>query len=86
MHTSIVTGGGPECITLEEFTWVNTMIGNVKPAMTGTYHSIGKKHLPYYLAEFCYRFNRRFKLEDKLPRLSYVALRTPAMSIPLTSD
>jgi len=79
IHTSIVTGGGPDCVTLEEFTWVNTMIGNVKTAMTGTYHSIGKKHLPRYLAEFCYRFNRRFQLEDMLPRLGYMAMRTPPM-------
>ena len=25
-HVSIVTGGGPSCVTMEEFTWVNTMI------------------------------------------------------------
>ena len=24
-----------------------------------------------YLAEFCYRFNRRFQLEDMLPRFVY---------------
>jgi len=29
-HTSIVTGGGPAGVSLVEFTWVNTMIGNVK--------------------------------------------------------
>mgnify|MGYP000444467178 CR=1 FL=1 len=83
LHTSIVTGGGPDCVTLEEFTWVNTMIGNVKNALTGTYHSVSKKHLPRYLAEFCYRFNRRFQLEDMIPRLAYVAVRTPPMPMQL---
>jgi len=78
-HDSIVTGGGYQSVTKEEFTWVNTMIGNVKNAATGTYHAIGSKHLPRYLAEFCYRFNRRFQLEDMLPRFIYVALRTPPM-------
>ena len=78
-HVSIVTGGGPECVALEEFTWVNTMIGNVKNAMAGTYHSVSKNHLPRYLAEFCYRFNRRFQLEDMMPRLGYIAVRTPPM-------
>jgi transposase-like protein len=80
-HQSIVTGGGPKSVTKEEFAWVNTMIGNVKNAITGTYHSVGgnHKHLPRYLAEFCYRFNRRFNLEDMLPRLGYVAARTPPM-------
>ncbi len=80
-HRSIVTGGGLKSVTKEEFTWVNTMIGNVKNAITGTYHSVGgkHKHLPRYLAEFCYRFNRRFNLANLLPRLAYVAARTPPM-------
>ncbi len=42
------------------FCWVNTMIGNVKKAIHGTYHSVGSKHLPRYLAEFCFRFHNRF--------------------------
>jgi transposase-like protein len=78
-HCSIVTGGGPKSVTKEEFTWVNTMIGNVKKAINGTYHAINSKHLPRYLAEFCYRHNRRFYLEDMLPRFAYVAIRTPPM-------
>ncbi len=80
-HFTIVTGGGPQSVTKKEFTWVNTMIGNVKNAMTGTYHAINPKHLPRYLAEFCYRFNRRFQLDDMLPRFAYVALRTPPMPL-----
>ena len=79
VHERIVTGGGYKSVTKEEFTWVNTMIGNVKNAVIGTYHAIGAKHLPRYLAEFCYRFNRRFQLEDMLPRFVYIALRTPPM-------
>jgi len=57
------------------------MIGKVKNAITGTYHNVGAnyKHLPRYLAEFCYRFNRRFDLRNLLPRLAYVAVRTPPM-------
>jgi len=82
-HTSIVTGGGSECVTLEAFTWVNTMIGNVKNTLVGTYHSIDHKHLSRYLAKFCYRFNRRFELKDMLPRLGYVAARTPPMPMRL---
>lgn len=78
-HYPIVTGGGPQSVTREEFAWVNTMIGNVKRAINGTYHAINPKHLPRYLAEFCYRFNRRFQLENMLPRLAYVAVRTPPM-------
>ena len=78
-HEAIVTGGGPDSVTLEEFNWVNTMIGNVKNSIHGTYHAISEQHLPRYLAEFCYRFNRRFKLENMIPRLGYAAVRTPPM-------
>ena len=38
------------------------MLSNVKNSITGTYHSMNAKHLPRYLAEYCYRFNRRFTL------------------------
>ena len=50
-HVRIVTGGGPDYVTMKEFTWVNTMLGNVKNAISGTYHSVGgrHKHLPRYL-------------------------------------
>ena len=80
-HTSVVTGGGAASMASETFTWVNTMIGNVKNAMTGTYHAINHKHLPRYLAEFCYRFNRRFDLRQMMPRFGYVAARTSPMPL-----
>lgn len=82
-HTRIVTGGGAAGVSLVEFTWVNTMIGNVKNAIRGAYHAINHKHLPRYLAEFCYRFNRRFDLERMLPRFCFVAVRTPPMPMRL---
>lgn len=78
-HLGIVTGGGPESVSKKEFAWVNTMLGNVKNAITGTYHSINTKHAPRYLAEFCYRYNRRFQLENMIPRFGYMAVRTPPM-------
>ena len=82
-HVPIVTGGGPDSVKHEEFTWVNTIIGNVKKSLNGTYHKVGDKHLPRYLAEFCYRFNRRFSLVDMFARLAYVAVRTPPMPLRL---
>ena len=78
-HLSIVTGGWPDSVKKAQFIWVNTMIGNVKNSIVGTYHAIKHKHLPRYLAEFSYRFNRRFTLENMLPRFAFIALRTPPM-------
>ncbi|OQK16239.1 hypothetical protein AU255_14175 [Methyloprofundus sedimenti] len=34
IHTNMITEGEHNCATLKEFTWVNTVIGNVKTAMT----------------------------------------------------
>ncbi len=58
---------------------MNTLLGNVKNAITGTFHSVSLKHVPRYLAEFEYRFNRRYRLDDMIERLAYVGLRTPPM-------
>ncbi len=45
------------------------MLGNVKDAIHGTYHSVREKHLLLYLAEFCHRF----QLEDLFPQFVFVA-------------
>lgn len=59
--------------------WVDTMLGNVKNSIHGTYHAIHAKHLPRYLAEFSYRFNRRFDLAGMLQSLARAATQTPPM-------
>lgn len=58
------------------FHWVNTMIGNVKKAIHGTYHSVSSKHLPRYLAEFCFRFNNRFIVGAMISNLAKQAVAT----------
>jgi transposase-like protein len=78
-HEVIKTGGGAKAAKTPAFKWVNTALGNIKAAIVGTYRAVRKKHVPRYLAEFEYRFNRRYKLEDMIPRLAFVALRTPPM-------
>ena len=50
-------------------TWVNTLMGNMKRSMDGTYHSVRPKYLARYLAEFQYRFNRRYDLAAMADRL-----------------
>jgi hypothetical protein len=78
-HQPVVTGGGAASVELEDFRWLNTILGNVKSALHGTYHKLSPQHLPRYLADFCYRFNRRFDLAAMLPRLGYAAAHTPPM-------
>lgn len=78
-HQPVVTGGGVASVEMEEFRWLNTILGNVKNALHGTYHKVSPQHLPRYLAEFCYRFNRRFNLAAMLPRLGFAAAHTQPM-------
>jgi transposase-like protein len=40
--------------------WVHILASNAKAFLGGTYHGTGRKHLQFYLNEFCYRLNRRF--------------------------
>jgi transposase-like protein len=78
-HEAIRTGSGPASVRVPAFKWVNTALGNIKAAITGTYRSIASKHVPRYLAEFEYRFNRRYDLAAMLPRLCWASVRTPPM-------
>ena len=61
------------------FKRVNTALGNIKAAITATYRSIHSKHVSRYLAEFEYRFNRRYDLAAMIPRLFWAGVRTPPM-------
>ena len=79
VHQPIITGSGRKAALNPAFKWVNTTLGNIKSAITGTYRTIRDKHVPRYLAEFEYRFNRRYDLAAMMPRLGYVAVRTPPM-------
>ena len=72
-HQSVVTGGGRAAVDNPQFYWVNTVLGNLKSSLRSTYHSFDAKYAQRYLSEFEYRFNRRSRLPDLIPRL---ALRT----------
>lgn len=77
-HERIVTGGGPQSVALPAFRWVNTLLGNLKTALSGTYHAFDfRKYGHRYLAEYQYRFNRRQDLKAILPRLLRAAALTP---------
>jgi len=41
--------------------WVHRAFGNLKTWLRGTFHGVSGKHLPRYLAEFIYRFDRRWR-------------------------
>ena len=69
-HVPAVTGGGQRSCADSRCVRVDTMLGNVKQSLAGTCHAFDGKHLPRYLAEFRYRFNRRYDLEALVPACS----------------
>ena len=78
-HQAIKTGGGVAAVSKPAFKWVNTALGNMKASIVGTYRAISSKHVPRYLAEFEYRFNRRYDLAAMMPRLCWASVRTTPM-------
>ncbi len=78
-HTALLMSGPGLNRRRKALHWVDTMLGNVKNSIHGTYHAIRGKHLPRYLAEFTYRFNRRFDLVGMLASLGRAAADTPPM-------
>ena len=55
----------------EHLKWLHTIVSNAKVFINGTYHGLDKKHLHFYLSEFCYRFNRRFQPNMLFEKLLY---------------
>ena len=78
-HQVVKTGSGPKAARTPAFKWANTALGNIKAAIAGTYCAINGKHVPRYLAEFEYRFKRRYDLAAMIPRLTWAAVRTTPM-------
>ncbi|MCL1527201.1 IS1595 family transposase [Xanthomonas nasturtii] len=75
-HTTLDTGGGRAATDVQGARWLNVVLANVKRAISGTYHAVRQaKYARRYLAEAAYRFNRRFHLEQMLPRLATALMR-----------
>ena len=72
-HKPRVTGGGKAGCEVPGLLWVNTVPGNVKRSLDGTYHRCGPHYAARYLAEFQYRFNRRYDLAALAQRLLQAA-------------
>lgn len=76
VHDREITGGGKTSVENAKFKAVNTLIGNVKTALTGTYHAIKFAKYAYrYLAEAQFRFNHRYDLRAILGGLLTALVR-----------
>jgi transposase-like protein len=78
VHERIVVSAGDPSAAYARFNAVSTAQSNLKTAISGAYHSIKfAKYAHRYLAEFQYRFNRRFDMRAILVRLARVACDSP---------
>lgn len=77
-YQPVVVGSGRQAVVAHpEFRRVNTVLSNLKTAISGTYHAFKfAKYAERYLAEVQYRFNRRFDLGSILVRLVRAAALT----------
>jgi len=83
LHEQHVTGGGAASAKHPSFLAVNTILGNLKTLLAGTYHSFGfEKYAHRYLAQVQYLFNRRFDLCAILIRLARIACQTRPCPLP----
>ena len=64
-HTPVIQGDSANAG--EFFPIIHTLFSNIKAWLVGTHHGVSAKHLPRYLREWSYRFNRR-NLPDGLDR------------------
>jgi transposase-like protein len=79
-HQREIVGKQRKSTSMECFSWINTVLGNLKNAITGTYHAFDfVKYAHRYLGEFQYRFNRRFDLAGMFSRLMTAATRAKAI-------
>ena len=74
-HATVIAGRKPKQVP--EFRWINTVLGNLKTSLSGSYHAFDfQKYAARYLAAFSYRFNRRFDLRSPHQRLLIAAAST----------
>jgi hypothetical protein len=74
-HWAVVTGG-KHPNDLPQFRWINTLLGNLKTSLSGTFHSFNfDKYARRYLGGYCFRFNRRFSMTAMTERIPNAVCR-----------
>jgi transposase-like protein len=69
-HRPQVQGSAKRAATI--LPWIHIAFSNLKTWLRGTFHGVSRKHLPRYLQEFTYRFDRRARESELFPSSSAV--------------
>jgi len=69
-HQAVVTGG-KHPNDLPQFLWINTLLGNAKTSLGGTFHAFNfDKYARRNLGGYCFCFNRRFSMGTMTDRIA----------------
>jgi transposase-like protein len=80
-HSRSVYSKNPE-VTGEHLKWVNILTSNLKRFLLSTYQGVPLKYHKIYLAEFAYRFNRRYWPHQAFDRLLFACIHTDPVTLP----
>ena len=76
----VVADKHPE-LAHEHLQWVNKLTSNLKRFLLSTYHGVYPKYRRAYLAEFAYRFNRRYWPYESFDRLLYACINAEKITL-----
>ena len=79
-HDRYIESQDPE-IAHEKLKWINTLTSNLKRFLLSTHHGVYPKYRKKYLAEFAYRFNRRYWPEQIFDRLLYACIHADPVTL-----
>ena len=79
-HDRYIESKDPE-IAHEQLKWINTLTSNLKRFLLSTHHGVYPKYRKAYLAEFAYRFNRRYWPEQSFDRLLYACIHADPVTL-----
>lgn len=83
-HERLVAMKEPEQ-TYEHLKWINTITSNLKRYLLSTHHGVFPKYRKAFLAEFAYRFNRRYWPYQAFDRLLYACIKAHPVPLPVLS-
>ncbi|TCT09046.1 ISXO2 transposase-like protein [Paralcaligenes ureilyticus] len=78
-HESVVLHSDIEKVK-KSLPMIHLVFSNLKTWLLGTHHGVSAQHLPAYLNEFVFRFNRRFYPMTAFASARGVAVRVTALT------
>lgn len=79
-HDRYIESKDPER-THEKLKWINMLTSNLKRFLLSTHHGVYPQYRKAYLAEFAYRFNRRYWPEQIFDRLLYACIHADPVTL-----